>query len=361
MSTNVAQWLWQQLQQRGLVEGDLPASPPGTSPWYVRTMMGAAGWIGALFLLGFVGAGFFGIWNSVATSLIVGVVLCAGAWLLFRIARASDFAAQFGLATSIAGQVLFIAGLFRAFNMQSPAPYLLIALFEAALVAMMPHFLHRLLSGWSAMLALALALGAYGMPSLAPGIAATIAAVIWLNETRWLAHDGLLRPLGYGITLALLQFEGLSLFQEFNRWMWSGSTLVVMPQYTYFIGAAMTGIVLLMTALHLLAREGIDVTSRAAPAAIGATLALAVLAAFAPGLASAVLILVLGFAAGNRILMGLAAVALLGFISHYYYQLDTTLLMKSLVLAVTGVVLVMTRLALNIAFPVISEKGSHHA
>ena len=58
-----AQQLWQQLQQQGLVTGDMPPLSNVNSPWYVRVMLGVAGWIGALFLLGFVGAFFEAIIN----------------------------------------------------------------------------------------------------------------------------------------------------------------------------------------------------------------------------------------------------------------------------------------------------------
>ena len=50
--------LWARLSADGLVEGEMPEPGRPASPWYVRTMLGIAGWIGALFLLAFLGAAF---------------------------------------------------------------------------------------------------------------------------------------------------------------------------------------------------------------------------------------------------------------------------------------------------------------
>ena len=55
---DTAQALWSDLRQAGLVSGGAPPTDEDETPWYVRTMLGVAGWIAALFLLGFVGAGF---------------------------------------------------------------------------------------------------------------------------------------------------------------------------------------------------------------------------------------------------------------------------------------------------------------
>lgn len=72
---------------------------------------------------------------------------------------------------------------------------------------------------------------------------------------------------------------------------------------------------------------------------LGAPLALAVAAAGwmgAPGVSLALLWLILGFAMGHRSLMGFGVLALLAYLMRFYYQLDTTLLQKSFVLASTG-------------------------
>ena len=65
----------------------------------------------------------------------------------------------------------------------------------------------------------------------------------------------------------------------------------------------------------------------------------------APGLVESVLLVILGYMHGNRVLVGLGVLALGGFLSHYYYQMNDTLLQKSILLAVTGGALVLARVA----------------
>ena len=67
----------------------------------------------------------------------------------------------------------------------------------------------------------------------------------------------------------------------------------------------------------------------------------------APGIAAALLVLLVGFSRGNRILVGIGLLALGGFLSHYYYQLQTTLLNKSMVLAASGFTLLVARAAMQ--------------
>jgi len=49
-----------------------------------------------------------------------------------------------------------------------------------------------------------------------------------------------------------------------------------------------------------------------------------------------VIILLIGFSRGNRTLFGLGVVALLGYLSYFYYALQATLLVKSMMLAGSG-------------------------
>ncbi|HEX7955166.1 MAG TPA: DUF4401 domain-containing protein, partial [Burkholderiales bacterium] len=87
--------LWARLRQAGLVEGDVPVVQAQITPWYIRAMLGIAGWIGAMFLLGFVGAAFAVVMKSAASSLIVGALLCAAATVMFRARPDGDFFGQF--------------------------------------------------------------------------------------------------------------------------------------------------------------------------------------------------------------------------------------------------------------------------
>ena len=55
MSASDRTALWDRLDAAGLVEGAAPSAAADAVPWYVRAMVGIAGWIAACFLLAFVG------------------------------------------------------------------------------------------------------------------------------------------------------------------------------------------------------------------------------------------------------------------------------------------------------------------
>ena len=69
------------------------------------------------------------------------------------------------------------------------------------------------------------------------------------------------------------------------------------------------------------------------------------------GLPPALVILLLGFANGNRVLAGFGVLALLAYLSQYYYSLEITLLEKSAVLIATGIALLVLRLLLQRLWP----------
>ena len=359
MSTLTTQQLWQQLQQQGLVTGDMPPASDLTSPWYVRVMLGVAGWIGALFLFGFVSVGFEWVLDSPVTSLLFGIVCCVAAFVIFRTAQHNDFANQFGLAVGMAGQGLFIFGLFDAFKTESFIVYFIVFAFQALLAILIPNFIHRVLTSWSAMLALAFALFRLDIVGFASCIAAVCFAIIWTNEWYWAKHGTLWRPIGYGLALALLQIETLTFFGHELWDMWTHTEPSWFMLHAPIISTTLVTLTFLSVVKHLLDRETIQLNSHIGIIAIGAALLLGVLSFVAHGMATALLILLLGFATGNRLLMGLGLLALGGFISHYYYQLQHTLLFKSMVLAGSGTVLLMVRIGLQKYFP--DTKENHNA
>ncbi len=350
MNPMTSQQVWQQLLREGLVEGEMPAAALPASPWYVRVMMGVAGWIGALFLLAFVGAGFSFVMKSSSASIILGLLCCGAACGIFRAARHNDFATQFGLAISLAGQTLAALGLLQLFNFNSAAAYFLLFLLEAGLAILLPNYIHRVITSWAAMVALSFALERSGLHGFDAALAATGAVLIWMNPQRWAVNGTLWRPIGYGLVLALLQLD---------------LTLVLRAGFLYggqnapWISPALLGAIFITLVLRLLAHQNTALSSRIGMASLCSVFLVAALSFATPGLTTAWLVLLLGFAIGNRLLMGLGLLALVAFISHYYYQLHHTLLFKSLVLALTGGTLLLMHWALQRLLPSANEERPH--
>jgi uncharacterized membrane protein len=339
-----AQDLWDRLAAERLVEGERPEPERARSPWYVRVMLGIAGWIGALFLLGFVGTAFALVMDNAGAALIVGASCCAGALGLYGAMRGRDFAEQFALATSLAGQILLIVGIGQLIPPDRPSFYLAVVAIEAGLALAIPNFLHRVLTAAGAAVALAFAVAQLSLHGLAAPLLCAALAWVWLEPARWARSGRLWRPIGYGLVLALLLVETFRLFGA-TQWFGLGrETPGWMQMHGPLLGRGLSAVLLVTVAFVLSVREGHAAAGRTTLAVAGGAALLGLFSLGAPGLASALLILLLGFAAGNRLLMALGVLALLGFASHFYYSLHSTLLAKSGFLAATGLCLLAAHL-----------------
>lgn len=295
--------LWTRLSADGLVQGARPEPGPPGSPWFVRMMLGIAGWIGALFLLGFAGVAMFSIVDDAASATIAGAVCCAGAFALFRGFDGQDFAEQFALALSLAGQGLLVVGFARIFEVEGAAAYLAIAAAEAALAFAMPNFLHRLLAAGGAGVALALAFDQLALHGLAAPLLCAAVASIWLHPAAWATRGRLWRPIGYGLVLTLLLVE-ISRFAGVAALFDNDRDAGRMALHGPLIGRGLTGAVLVWAAATLSIREGFGPAGRTFMLAVGAAVLIGVLCLAAPGLGSALLILLLGFAAREPVADG---------------------------------------------------------
>jgi hypothetical protein len=361
MRTTSTEQLWDRLAAAGLVRGKSAPPAEQQSPWFVRVMLGFAGWIGALFLLGFVGASLQFVLKSREASLITGAAVCVAAAFVFRASHGKNFAVQFGLAMSFAGQALFIFGLMDIFRSESGFSYLVIAVFEAVLAAVIINAIHRVVSAFAAAVTLGFALSSFGIPHLAPALITAGFVIVWLNELAWADRGSLVRPVGYGLVLAAIYINGALLMHQH---MWLGGMAKSSPEIvrlSYWAGIILNSAVFIFAVSRLLGREGLGFNERLAQVALVAALAIAVSSFKAPGIITGLVIVLLGYANGNRVLTGLGIFALIAYLSHYYYQLEATLLIKSAALAATGMVLLVARFVLNRVWPDEAQRGGSHA
>jgi hypothetical protein len=339
MTRSTREALWQRLCDAGLAEGAVPEPSGPPSPWYVRTMLGVAGWLGALFLLGFVGIGLSFVFETELAALVAGAACCGAAFVIFQRAGRNDLASQFGLAVSLAGQVMVVYGLSDLVGNSSESAVFFfdVAVFEAALALCLANFVHRVWSTLASMIALGYAMNILDLPVAATGVVAAALAVLWLAEPDWAPRGALWRPVGYGLALALLQFDAVPLL-GIGRWV--SRTDGPDPSWIHWIGPILVGAVLVYTVGRLLARHGVAASSRTGGMVLGGATAVALATLNAPGVASSLLVLLLGFAGGNRTLHGIGVLGMLSYLTYFYYSLDATLLAKSAALGGTGVVLI---------------------
>jgi hypothetical protein len=312
-----------------------------------------------LFLIAFVGVGFAFIIDSAGMASMLGAACCALALILFRSFEDNDVAEQFALAVSLLGQILIAIGLGQYIRPEDAGLYLVIAAVEAGLAIAVPNFLHRVLATGAAAVALAWAVNRMSLHGLAAPLLCIGLVLIWLEPRRWAAAGSLWRPVGYGLVLALLLVETFRLLgvQE-----WFGVQRGMPGWFELhgpLLGRAMIAAVLAWLAFVVSARENPD--GRASPYAVGGAVIFGLHALKAPGLASAVLVLLLGFAAGNRLLAALGVLSLLGFVSHFYYNLEASLLAKSGILALTGICLLAAHVLLRPSGPTSAVEEPDHA
>jgi len=331
--------LWDRLAAEGLVEGERPAPGRAASPWYVRVMLGIAGWIGALFLMMAIGTGLAFVIESAGAAITVGALCCAGAFFLFRAFDGGDFTEQFALAISLVGQMLIAYGLSQYLSPEQAPLYVAVAAVELGLAWLVVNFLHRILATGGAAIALALAVYIQELHGLSAPLLCAALAFVWIEPKRWAGQGSLWRPIGYGLVLALLMVETFRLAGGGELLGTGAAPGNWLARNLPLIGRGATAAILVWLAVAICLREGKGPGSRTMTTAVAGALALGLLGLNAPGFASALVILLLGFAAGNRILLAMGVLGLLGFIAHFYYSLHATLLEKSGLLAASGVLL----------------------
>ena len=296
-------------------------APAHHRPLAISLLLGASGWVAGLFMLAFVAMLFQP--DSAPQAAVCGTVLLAAAWGLFKVDGDGTlvFVAQLGLTLSIAGQCLMLYAMSE--HAKGIAPIASAALvLQTVLALAMPNRLHRTLSTLFATIAWALTLrfGLFGEPefwranasahtaSLPAALAGWFAAwapvgagLWWLirGEAAWAERgsERLLQPITTGLIVGLA-FATLA-SQPFESFRWFGA------------GEVDAGGLALWPLLSALA-------------ALGAVAA--------------------AFALRRRGLMSVCVVAALGHVSHFYYALGTSLLIKSmLMLAMGGVMLIASR------------------
>lgn len=341
MNTHAREVLWNQLSAKGLVQGELPGQAHLAQAWYIRAMLMAAGWLGALFLFSFVGALFAIVMQSGVAALLFGAGILAGARWLMKWPEGGDFAEQFALAAALAGQTLCIFGLFDVLPGSGVTRWLLIAAFEVALIVWMPSYLHRAFCTLAAVVALSIALHDLRGATASTAIVATAFAAVWMHEESWAGVRGTpWEPVGVGLALALALWDVPQLLVgSLGSWSNAWAAQGILWQ----AGKVAQWLIALVLCAKLLRRTGLMADSSAFRVVMVCVAMLGALTWFASGLVPALMVLAVGFSSGHRFLFGLGLLALAGFLSGYYYTLQETLLFKSVVLTVTGVVLLVAR------------------
>jgi len=356
--------LWQDLTARGAVQGEYAATL--RTPWPIRLLMGAAGWLGALFFqLFLVGSVFAATRGNGPAMVMTGGMMIGGAVILYRVAGAGSgriALGQFALAASLGGQGMAIFGAAQSLGgewlVDRAAFWLGVAAFEAVLYAIVPNRLHRFV----------VALGAWTALAFALNIALAGARLHGWVVLPW--SLGWLVPLACAaVTVFVLMENMLAARGQHGRWepladatlLFALAAALLVTGATHplavvfdghdaprlpapWLAGVLTGAVLLAFALAECWRLHAD--TRVSGGVVVVTIAFAALMVMAPAVAAGVLAMALALRRGSLPWLGLGVAAVvLGFV-WYYGSLQWTLLAKSATLVAAGALLLTARAVL---------------
>lgn len=335
------------LSQAGITLIEPTTVMPLQAPWFVRGLQAFSGWLAALFLLGFIATGLVFVVESPAASMGVGLAMVGAAFALLRMAR-GDVLEHMALAVSLAGQLLIAWGIVELWELSNSLWWLLFGL-QAMLALVMPSRVHRSFSALAASLALYMALSVSAMGQVASGILLLALTLLWLNEFRWPRRINAMQAWGYGLLIGLLFIQCLALSGQ-PFWFWfdhqSRGDFAWLAPWLSVVLIAISLILLLYAVFQRHLPFKTHKAQLTGSVFVGAA-ALLLITFYAPGIGQGVVVLLLGFAIGHRVLVGLGVFSLLEGIVSFYYWLDVTLLTKALTLLLVGGFLLVMRWGLR--------------
>ncbi|WLG13800.1 DUF4401 domain-containing protein [Psychrobacter cibarius] len=357
-----------QLQQLGLIDGNVIDARTGETsakatiannhsqndiPWFIQILFGLSGIVASLFLITFLSLLLFGIdgFDSVIALLITGLVLSAAGFVLFRNKQSRDnaFISSLALAISSAGQAYIAFALFDN-NLSHPIDVWLFLIVQAVMTVIMPNRIYRLLGSIMTLGLMIYLLNYYHLPEVSLGLLALITigsnlsrySLLQRIPSKWRADVfDIIKAIGYASALMLLCVSVYFIAAEHSHSIatYYGDTF----SYNYYLAQGLLTLASLYAAYLILKRYDVKLLSAAGLFIGGAIVLLGIISIYVSGLLATSLIIVIAIANSQRVLLGLGITALVSYIFWYYYQLDTSLLVKSISMLVIGIALLLTR------------------
>ncbi|WP_375767137.1 DUF4401 domain-containing protein [Archangium gephyra] len=324
-----------------------------TMPWFVRVLTGFGAWMASWFLLAFIAIG-VAVGEEVG-AIVLGLLLTGGAVLL-RYAGSNVFLTQLTLSTGLAGQALFIGGVWALTKSEETAALATFVL-QTVLLFVYPDAIQRFLSALFGSLALLtlLRLTAAGVLVDVTLVGLTVLAhLLFLHQSRlqggrWSA---LVTPTAFGLVTTLLASLVMrTWFHDLYLGLFREGT-AELPMGVLTLGLA---VVTLYSAWRVLEETDSEPGGTAGVTAFASLVLTALLTLHTPGVIAAIGVLLLGFHRRSVVLLGMAVTFILVFGVGYYYDLQLSLLAKSLALLGSGLVLLGLRLFILRRFPAAEE------
>ena len=353
------------LQQPGLIDTQNisdkllnNAESAARSPWFISLLFGMSGILASLFFIGFLTLMLdnTGLLDSTLAVIIIGALLSVIGGFLFYNARSrhSPFWNGLAFAITLADQG-YIAFALLASEIAEPLNIMLLLLVQLLMTIVIPNFIYRLLSATLALSCLFYLLNYYHLSEVSLGLLALITSVAHLQRytlaafipTKWRAgFFDISSAIGYASAYVLLNISVYFIAAEYGNSFDNLDSLDNYGEafsYNYYLAQGLLTLASLYAAYLILKRYHIKLLSAAGLLISAAIIILGVISIYVSGLLATSLIIIIATANSQRVLLGLGVIALVGYIFWYYYQLDTTLLVKSASMLVIGIALLLLR------------------
>ncbi|WGV12894.1 DUF4401 domain-containing protein [Psychrobacter maritimus] len=347
------------LQQQGLIDAQNvsdkllnSAASEAPSPWFISLFFGMSGILASLFFIGFLTLLLdnTGLLDSTLAVFIIGGILSGIGGFLFYNARIrhSPFWNSLAFAITLAGQG-YIAYALLASEITEPLNIVLLLLVQLLMTVAIANFIYRLLSATLALSCLFYLLNYYHLSEISLGLLALITSVTHLQRyrlaafipTKWRMNAlEITNAIGYASAYVLLSVSVYFIAAEYGN---SFDSYGEAFSYNYYLAQGLLTLASLYAAYLILKRYHIKLLSAAGLLISAAIVLLGIMSIYVSGLLATSLIIIIATANSQRVLLGLGIIALVGYIFWYYYQLDTSLLVKSASMLVIGIALLLLR------------------
>ena len=353
------------LQQQGLIDAQnvnhellSSAQSEARSPWFISLFFGMSGILASLFFIGFLTLILdnTGLLDSTLAVFIIGGILSVIGGFLFYNARIrhSPFWNSLAFAITLAGQG-YIAYALLASEIAEPLNIMLLLLVQLLMTVVIPNFVYRLLSATLALNCLFYLLNYYHFSEVSLGLLALITSVTHLQRytlavfipRKWRMNAlEIMSAIGYASAYVLLSVSVYFIAAEYGNSFANFNSLDSYGEafsYNYYLAQGLLTLASLYAAYLILKRYHIKLLSAAGLLISAAIVLLGIMSIYVSGLLATSLIIIIATANSQRVLLGLGVIASVGYIFWYYYQLDTSLLVKSVSLFVIGIALLLLR------------------
>lgn len=353
------------LQQQGLIDAQnvnhellSSAQSEARSPWFISLFFGMSGILASLFFIGFLTLLLdnTGLLDSTLAVFIIGGILSVIGGFLFYNARIrhSPFWNSLAFAITLAGQG-YIAYALLASEIAEPLNIMLLLLVQLLMTVAIPNFIYRLLSATLALSCLFYLLNYYHLSEVSLGLLALITSVTHLQRytlaafipTKWRMNAlEITNAIGYASAYVLLSVSVYFIAAEYGNSFANFNSLDSYGEafsYNYYLAQGLLTLASLYAAYLILKRYQVKLRSTAGLLISAAIVLLGIMSIYVSGLLATSLIIIIATANSQRVLLGLGVIASVGYIFWYYYQLDTSLLVKSASMLVIGIALLLLR------------------